>query len=639
MVGMNFTGLDIETAPREGHPQVFALQPWRASENSALVTCMSVTERESQPGLFQPHEIPQKLRTLAFQNCVTWNGLFDVAFLISSGYLEQVKRINWFDGMLLWKWVDNCQEKEYFDPRWNLVAGVKRWLKDEPWVQHFIDLKANEPPPGQKDKYWELRAKFDAIACQMIAERCWKVLTPKQRNSATIEANCIVPVARAWLKGVITNTDLAESMIPAMTEEMQEIEYRLGIHNDQALHGQPEIWTASKVLSSPQQLSTLLYDTWGLPCEFYTDPSDRFPEGQRQSSKTALTYLADLDDKALEILRWKELNTQFTKFIQGALKTKAYLGSNVTHPGPHIFSTYTGRMTYSTRSGRKGEAAKAKIGDPLHQWPRPKALRRMIQAPEGKALVEFDAAGQEARLISQLAQEATMMKVFNSPPPYDDLHSYTGSKLSGMTFEAFIKGKEQGVKAIVSERGYRYQGKFSNLSLNYRIGAKSLRRKARVDYGMNVDFLKAQSWKDTYMRTYPGIKKYWSKAIEIARTVGYAESLAGRRFGLNQWHGERKWGTEQSAINFPVQGSGGDQKELALMILTDEYPELEFTFDLHDGLFFYIDINPQLPEIVMDARNRLNGINYMDAWGWKPSVPMPWDAKVGLNWGQSRGLK
>lgn len=631
---MNFTGLDLETAPEGDNSQVFALQPWRAREGTARVTCMSIAEPESKPLLAHRPDIGTFLARLKGERCVTWNGIFDIAWLIAEGYELRVGDIAWYDAMLLWKWVDNSQHKEYIHPHWSLVDGVKHWLKDVPWQKQFVAMKQDEPPAGTRDKYWEVRAKFDALATQMIAERAWKALSPKQRNSATIEAACLVPTAKSWLRGVELDTQLAGSMLPDITEEMRHIEYRLGVSNHQAERSDPGAeWVPSAILRSPKKMATLLYETWKLPCEHRT------PKGAPSTDKAALTYLADIDDMPLEILRWRELNTQFTKFVQGTFKTNSYLGSNTSHPGPRLFSTYTGRMTYSTKSGSKGEAAKAKVGVPIHQWPRPKILRRIVKAPYGMALIEFDAAGQEATLIAQLAREETMMRVFNSAPPFNDLHSYTGSKAAGMTFEAFLKAKEQGVKAVVSERGYRYQGKFMNLSLNYRIGAKSLRRKARVDYGMNVDIHKAMEWKKTYIRTYPGIKKYWKKAIEIAKTVGYAESLAGRRFALTQWSGDNTWGTEQSAINFPIQGSGGDQKELALMILTAEYPELEFAFDLHDGLFFYAEINKALPELIMDARNRLNQIDYQSAWGWTPTVPMLWDASVGVTWGQMRELK
>lgn len=640
---MTFIGLDLETAPNEGQPQVFALQPWRAQEGKAHITCMSVAALNHPPALIlnQGNDIRNELYRLRGKTCVTWNGIFDLAWLIASGHLGMVQAINWQDGMLLWKWVDNSQNKEYYDPHWSLVDGCRRWLKDVSWINDFIELKANEPPPGQDDAYWERRAKLDAIVTQMIAERCWAVLTSKQRNSAAIEAKCIIPNATSWLRGIKMDYRAAAKMKPEVTKEMREIEFSLGVSNlpDPVFElgsdkpESTEIWTPSSILRSPQKKVKLLYEDWGLTCKYKTKG------GAPSTDKTALTYLADVDDRALELLRWSQLNTQYTKFILGIEKTKDYLKSSISHPGPKIFSTYTGRMTYSTKTSSKGDGAKAKVGVPIHQWPRLKVLRSLILPPPGKALIEFDAAGQESRIISDLAQEQTMMAVFNSPPPYDDLHSYTGSKIAGMGFESFIKLLQAKNESVAGPKGYRYQGKFSNLSLNYRIGVPSFRRKSRVDYGMDASFLTVQGWKDTYLRTYPGIKTHWAKEIEKAKTLGFAESLGGRRFKIHQWNKENSWQSEQTAINFPVQATGGDQKELALMILTEDFPEFDFAFDLHDGLFFYADINDQLLPLMTEARDILNNIDYEKYWGWEPSIPMLWDAAVGIDWGKMRGLK
>jgi DNA polymerase I-like protein with 3'-5' exonuclease and polymerase domains len=213
-----------------------------------------------------------------------------------------------------------------------------------------------------------------------------------------------------------------------------------------------------------------------------------------------------------------------------------------------------------------------------------------------------------------------------------------GAQLSGMRFDVFLKSKADGVPAVVGPTGYRYQGKFTNLSCQYRIGEKSLRIKSRVDYGMNKDILTIRSWKNTYLRTFSGIKRYWNASINLARRNGFAESLAGRRYAITLWGEDYKWSSEQSAINFPIQSSGGDQKELGLAMLTARYPELEFAMDLHDGLYFYADINKHLPELIIAAKEDLNNMNYVDAWDWEPLVPLIWDASVGVNWGSKREL-
>lgn len=628
---MSIIALDLETAPSPEHPQEYALQPWRAREGTGRITSMAISEPDSKPVIVMPDKIHSVLPGLVSRNAyvATWNGVFDVAWLLASGYEKVVDRIKWLDAMLLWKWVDNGQIKEQYDPNWSLVDGVKRWIdfSEEPWAEAYLRMKKNEPKAGEEDQYWQVRAQFDALATRLIAEKVIKRLTPAQQRSALIEAECILPVAESWLRGVNLNVDLASKMMPAITDEMQEIEYRLGVSNDK------KPWTPSKILRSPKQLAETLYDKWRLPVLRET------PKGDPSTDKATLTYLTDYNDKALSILRWRELNTQFTKFIQGIHKTQLYLNSNICHPGPRIFSTYTGRMTYSSKSGSKGAAAKAKIGVPIHQWPRPKALRKLVIAEEGRAIVEFDASGQEVRFMACRSQDEAMLGVLNSPHPRDDIHSFMGSRLSGINFEAFLQGKADGVEAIVGPTGYRFQGKFNILSSQYRIGRKSLRIKSRVDYGMDVDMNTVVNWNKTYHRTFKGIKRYWHRAINIAKQQGYAETFAGRRFKLEFWDKEREFGTGQSAINFPIQGAGGDQKELALMLLTKNFPELDFFMDLHDGLYFYADIDRHLPDMLNEARHMLNSIDYVKYWNWKPSVPLVWDCSLGVSWGEKTDLK
>lgn len=627
---MKFAALDLETAPEGDNPQVFALQPWRVLEGRARITSLATVLPGSKPALARhPAEIRDHLQVLIDENIpvVTWNGIFDVAWLLASGYEALIRKLTLFDAMLLWKWVDNSQRAESI-PAWSLVDGVNRWLTDIPWRDQYVALKKNEPPPGENDPYWELRAQFDALATQMIADRAWQQLTPKQRRGASYEAKTILPVARAWVSGIHLDPALAESMVPVMTQEMQDIEMRLGVYTTRQGY-----WTPSTILRSPKQLRETLYSKWGLPCTRFT------PKEEPSTDKAALTYLADHDDKVLEILRWRELNTQFSKFVRGISKVSNYLGSSIAHPAPKLFSTYTGRMTYSSKSGKKGDAAKAYIGPPIHQWPRPKAMRKLIKAPPGKALVEFDASGQEMRLMACQSQDPAMIEIFNAPPPFDDIHSFMGSRLAGIGFDAFLKGKAEGVEAIVGSTGYRYLGKFYDLSCQYRIGYKSLRLKSRVDYGMKQTFMQIKQGRDTYLRTFKGIKKYWDRAIKIARERGYAETMAGRRFALELWHDGFEWGTQQSAINFPIQGSGGDQKELALSVLTEKYPELEFVMDLHDGLYFYVDINKQLPALLSEARFTLNTIDYGQYWDYRPPIPLVWDCSLGTNWGNKRDLK
>ena len=126
---------------------------------------------------------------------------------------------------------------------------------------------------------------------------------------------------------------LIGKLVPEVTSEMEEIEFRLGVHNFQGAKELPP-WTPSKILRSSKQLGELLYGSWNLPVKMYTEkgaPSPENPKGTPSTSKAALTYLADDADQVIEILRWRMLNTQLTKYIQSPLKAREYLGSDIVH--------------------------------------------------------------------------------------------------------------------------------------------------------------------------------------------------------------------------------------------------------------------------------------------------------------------
>jgi len=256
-----------------------------------------------------------------------------------------------------------------------------------------------------------------------------------------------------------------------------------------------------------------------------------------------------------------------------------------------------------------------------------------------KLLVEFDAAGQEMRIMADYSQDPALLKIFNSKSPFDDVHSYTGSKIAGMTFENFLEAKAAGNKRVVGEHGLRHMGKFCNLSGLYRVGVKKQRINARVQYGIDKDYMTISSWQDTFHRAYPGIKRYWAAAIATAKDRGYAETRAGRRFYITDWNiPDRAWGCESSAINFPIQGTGADMKELAIAVISKKFPKFEFAWDLHDGEFGYIEskhINSNM-QIIYDIRETLDNLPYKEAWGWEPTVPITWDAAVGKTWGDMK---
>jgi DNA polymerase I-like protein with 3'-5' exonuclease and polymerase domains len=599
-----FRALDIETA---GDEDGYALQPWRAREGTGRVTLVGIF---TSSGVKQRSEgFTDLLNNMKPQTFVGWNTMFDCAWLYASGV--DVKRHKWVDARLFAKWGVNGQDNED-QPRgyWSLGNVASRELVDWEYREVFEKLKNAEVAPGQNDKYWEVRNKLDAVATQKLAEIFWNRLNKAQQRACLIEASNIVPAAISWVEGIPTDPEVYEKAQEPTLAAMHAIEDKLNVRTSA---DQP-----SEILRSPKKLCELLYNTWGLECETFTD------KGQPSSSKAALTYLADKSDKVLDILAWRSHNTVLTKFLQSPTKAKEYLGSNVFHPEPRIFSTYTGRYTYSSKC-----LGKYQVGMALHQMPRGGAVRDMVKIPEGMMLVEFDASGQEARLLAEIGHVDTLIQLFINGTNY---HTDTGAFVVNMIYDEFDRLVKSG---DAWAKDMRYAGKFINLSFQYLIGIVKAMIQARVQYGLVKTREEIKAWRKAWLRRHPGIEIYWHHAPQRARQKGYAETLAGRRYYITRWI-EDEWPCSASSINFPIQGSGGDMKNLAIKHIHENHPELRFAWDLHDGLFWWAPRTKETLQQCVQIRKELDELDYQEAWGYEPEVPLLWDLSVGTKWSKMK---
>lgn len=280
------------------------------------------------------------------------------------------------------------------------------------------------------------------------------------------------------------------------------------------------------------------------------------------------------------------------------------------------------------------------IGWAIHQMKRDPIYRDIVVAPEGYTIVEFDAAGQEFRWMAIASGDETMLQLCL---PGEDPHSFMGSRLSGQfEYRELQCAVGDSTNPLYKEaKRVRQGGKFANLSAQYRTSPKTLYVRARVDHGMDVTMPEMEHTHLVYHKTYRGVQPYWRRAIETARRNGYAETFGGRRVQLNgDWTGEDRWALGSTAINYPVQGTGADQKTLAISVLADYVSAVGayFLFDLHDGLYWAVP-DAKLDEFCVRAKALLDALPYQDAWGMTPPIPMPWDCKVGKSWGALKELK
>ena len=172
-------------------------------------------------------------------------------------------------------------------------------------------------------------------------------------------------------------------------------------------------------------------------------------------------------------------------------------------------------------------------------------------------------------------------------------------------------------------------------SLQYRTRPPRLRTVARVQYDIPMELPQAEHIHRVYLRTYRGIPPYWATQIAQTKKCSYVETLAGRRVQVvGDWGGSFGWKMGSTAINYRIQGTGADQKYLALAVLKGYIVprRIRFVWDLHDGLYFYIP-NAILERSCVEMQYLLDNLPYKKAWGFTPPIPLPWDCKVGHSWG------
>lgn len=141
---------------------------------------------------------------------------------------------------------------------------------------------------------------------------------------------------------------------------------------------------------------------------------------------------------------------------------------------------------------------------------------------------------------------------------------------------------------------------------------------------------------EVYKRTYTSVPMYWRRAVDYARQEGYAQARDGRRVYMI----DGDYGNDQTAINFPIQGTGAAMKYYALQAVRNSDLRLSFAWDMHDGLYFDCPIEDkhEAMDECFALKNLLDNLDY-SVWGWKPLLPLLWDVKIGKTWGNMEEAK
>jgi DNA polymerase-1 len=215
----------------------------------------------------------------------------------------------------------------------------------------------------------------------------------------------------------------------------------------------------------------------------------------------------------------------------------------------------------------------------------------------------------ELRIMAHLSGDKHMIEAFREG---DDIHAATAAKIYKI-----------GLDEVTSDM--RRKAKTANFGIIYGISVFGLAER------MNVDRKEAKELIDGYFETYPQIRAYMDKSIEIARENGYISTILGRKRYLPDIHSHNavvRGYAERNAINAPIQGSAADIIKIAMVNIYQRFKQegirSKMILQVHDELNFsvYPEEKDRVQQIVIEEMEK----------AYPMQVPLRADCGWGANW-------
>ena len=197
-----------------------------------------------------------------------------------------------------------------------------------------------------------------------------------------------------------------------------------------------------------------------------------------------------------------------------------------------------------------------------------------------------------------------------------DIHTKTAMDIFNVPAEGVTKNMRRQAKAV-------------NFGILYGISS----------YGLSTDLdipvSEAKIFINRYFDTYPGVKDYMNKEIEVAKTNGYVKTIMNRKRNIEELKSSnyaiRSMG-ERIALNTPVQGSASDILKKAMVdidrIFKEKKIKSKMLLQVHDELIFNV-YNDEVDIVKKIIYNTMNNVV-------KLNVPLDVDIETGNNWYEAK---
>ncbi|MFQ5530897.1 MAG: DNA polymerase I, partial [Gemmatimonadota bacterium] len=340
-------------------------------------------------------------------------------------------------------------------------------------------------------------------------------------------------------------------------------------------------------LRSVPQLRTLLFETLQLPVLRKTKTG-------ASTDESVLSALA-AEGHAVPrlILEHRELDKLDSTYVR-KLPLMVAASTGRIHTSFNQAVAATGRLS-SSDPNLQNIPIRSSLG---------REIRKGFVPGKGNVFLSADYSQIELRVLAHLSKDRAFVTAFKENR---DIHTETAARIFGVAAEEVSPDMRDQAKTI-------------NFATIYGQGPVALATQLGISRGDASEFIEG------YFKRFEGVAQYLEAMKDQARTLGYVETLLGRRRYIPEIRarnpGVRGLG-ERTATNSPIQGTAADLIKLAMIRLHDRLTAspARMLLQVHDELLFETP-ESRLDELRLLVRESMEGAIELE-------VPLRVDIGVG----------
>ena len=348
-------------------------------------------------------------------------------------------------------------------------------------------------------------------------------------------------------------------------------------------------------LGSPKQLQTVLFDELGMPKTRAT----------KTGHTTDAAALLDLQESHphpfLDALLQHRDATKLRQIVEGLRQATGADGR--IHTTFDQTGTSTGRLS-SLEPNLQNIPIRTDIGHEIRAT--------FVAGPGTEGLLTADYSQIEMRIMAHLSEDEALIEAFAKG---EDLHQFVGARIFDVEPHEVTPVMRTKVKAM-------------SYGLAYGLSAFGLAKQLRIPTG------EAKTLMTEYFRRFGRVRDYLQTVVEEAKSLGYTETLFGRRRPFPELQSPNRMvreAAERAALNAPIQGTAADIIKRAMIDITRDVNAANLNsvmvLQVHDELVFEVapGERAQLEEIVT---TRMGSAAQL-------SVPLEVQLGFGANWDEA----